>query len=1244
MRLLLTLLFATSAAAQGIITTVAGTDYIFPDDGQPATEAHLVSPYGLVFDETAGELYISDFGLNMVLRVDSKGIVHIVAGSGLRASNGNGGAARAASIAGAGAIIGGQRVLYIADFYNTQIRKVDTAGIISIAAGTNLGFSGDGGPATKAQIGVPYALAADKSGNFYIGDSQNFRIRKVDASGIISTIAGNGSNGTSGDGGPAVNAGLAFVNGLTLDQTGNIYISQGDGRIRKITANGVISTLAQKLNGPAGMVEDATGNILVCEQLGDRILSVNPNNGNITVVAGNNFTGFADGPAARAMFSGPTGIDIDPAGNVYVADRDNGRIRKISGGNVSTIAGFGPFTGDGGPATAARLNFQQGVTTDASGNLYIADNQNNRIRKVTPGGIISTIAGNGSIGFSPDGAVAAGGFVVNPQAVVLDPQGNVVYPEGFSNRVRRVNADGTLQTIAGTGFSGSTGDNGPATSATFNSLQIILYDSAGNLYIVEQTRVRKVDTKGIITAFAGTGQAGNSGDGGPATSATFTAIRGIAVDPSANVYIGDNGTNLVRRVDTKGIVTTVAGNGKSGFSSAPGPGTSIPLNFVWGLAADRSGNVFISENFGLIVRKLDPGGNLTVYAGTQRVGTSGDGGSALAAAFDDIDQLYCDPAGNLYISDARAGRIRVVQAGPSPSIVVSQKGLTFGAVVGGGAPAAQSFTIVNGGQGTLNWGVAASTASGGNWLSVTPAGGSSPAGGAGSPVQVSINPSGLAAGDYYGQVLIRANAAPNSPQTVTIVLNVRAAGSTAGTGVQPAGLLFTLPANAPALPAAQSLTLTTLAASTVSYSATTSASTNWFTASPLTGTVAPGKPTTVQVQPGAQGLTPGVYNGTITFAFSDNSTQTVQLLLVVTSGSTNRPAAPGGRTAACAPSKLLPLFTSLGTGFNVTTGWPSAVELRVVDDCGQALTSGAVTASFSNTDPSLNLNALGEGRWAGTWQAQNAVSSVSITASASTADRSVTGTAQVTGGLSRNANPPPVVAPGGVLNAASYQLQASLAPGSLISIFGQLLSQGTVTADSLPLADSLGATVVTIAGRRLPLIYAGPDQVNAMIPYDLPINATHQLVVQRGAAISLPQPVNVLASQSGVFTKNLTGQGLGIVVKVAADGTQSVAGPDNPVTAYDAIVIYCTGLGDVNPRQIAGQQVPFSPLSQTLDAVTVTIGGVDAPIFFAGVTPGFTGLYQINAYVPSGVTPGSAVPLVITQSDRVGPAVTIPVR
>ena len=303
-----------------------------------------------------------------------------------------------------------------------------------------------------------------------------------------------------------------------------------------------------------------------------------------------------------------------------------------------------------------------------------------------------------------------------------------------------------------------------------------------------------------------------------------------------------------------------------------------------------------------------------------------------------------------------------------------------------------------------------------------------------------------------------------------------------------------------------------------------------------------------------------------------------------------------------------------------------------------------MTAAFSNSDPSLTLNSLGDGRWTATWSAQNVASSVTATANAISADKSLLGSTQVSGGLSKNANPPPVVAPGGVLNAASYQLQGSLAPGSLVSIFGTQLAQGSVSAPGLPLTTTLGGTTVTIAGRPLPLLFAGPTQLNAMIPFDLPINASHQVVVQRGVTLSNPETVGVLSSQSGVFTKDLTGKGTAIVVKVAADGTQSIVAADNPAHAYDALVIYCAGLGDVDPRQIAGQPVPYTPLSQTLDGVKVTIGGIDAPVFFAGLTPGFTGLYQVNAYVPTGVAPGDSVPLVIAQSGRPSPTVTLSVR
>jgi uncharacterized protein (TIGR03437 family) len=302
-----------------------------------------------------------------------------------------------------------------------------------------------------------------------------------------------------------------------------------------------------------------------------------------------------------------------------------------------------------------------------------------------------------------------------------------------------------------------------------------------------------------------------------------------------------------------------------------------------------------------------------------------------------------------------------------------------------------------------------------------------------------------------------------------------------------------------------------------------------------------------------------------------------------------------------------------------------------------------VTASFSNNDPPLPLNSLLDGRWTGTWQVGNG-GNVSVTVQAKDATGALGGTAQVNGGLNANANPPPVVASGGVLDAASYSLGAPVAPGSLVAVFGQFLAQQELKAGALPLPRTLGSTQVTIAGRTMPLLFAGANQVNAMIPYDLAINATHQVVVKRGNTISIPEPVSLLSSRSGLFTRDLTGKGAGIVVKVATDGTQSIVSTDNPVSAFNAIVIYGDGLGNVDPQALEGSETPSSPLSQTLDQVTVTIGGIPAQVFFSGLTPGFTGLYQINAFVPVGVAAGDNVPLVITQAGRSSPPVSIAVR
>jgi hypothetical protein len=265
-----------------------------------------------------------------------------------------------------------------------------------------------------------------------------------------------------------------------------------------------------------------------------------------------------------------------------------------------------------------------------------------------------------------------------------------------------------------------------------------------------------------------------------------------------------------------------------------------------------------------------------------------------------------------------------------------------------------------------------------------------------------------------------------------------------------------------------------------------------------------------------------------------------------------------------APDGTLTILAANGLGAHTGDGGLARVAAVLhpvsvqADSPGNAYISGSDRIRKIGSDGSINGVISGYSGDGGPVIAAQLSHPLSADADAK-GDKSLSGSAQFTGGLNKNANPPPVVAPGGVLHAASYQLQGPLAPDSLISIFGSLLAQGAVSAPALPLISTLGGTTVTIAGRSLPLLYTGPDQVNAMIPYDLPINAAHQAIVQRGTAISIPQPIGVLSSQAGVFTKDLTGKGAGIAVRVTADGTQSVVSTDDPTHVYEALVIYCVG-------------------------------------------------------------------------------------
>jgi len=341
--------------------------------------------------------------------------------------------------------------------------------ILTVAGGPNYGFSGDGGFAVNAKLNAPNGVAADIYGNIYIADTYNYRIRKVSSTGIITTIGGNGSYGFSGDNGPATSAKFWTPVAVAVDASGNIYIADRDNnRIRKITAStGIITTIA------------GTG--------------TPPNNW------GYNGDGIA---ATSATLTHPTGVAVDASGNVYIADNDVCRIRKItaSTGIISTVAGSGVCGpppggyGDGGPATSALLQYPHDVAVDASGNLYIADEYNHKIRKVTAStGIITSLAGTGTSGFSGDNGLATVAMLNNPVSVTVDASGNVYFADPNASRVRKINSSGIITTVTGNGTHGYNGDGILASSAQlYDPIGVAVNTSNGNLYIVDAGNINGI--------------------------------------------------------------------------------------------------------------------------------------------------------------------------------------------------------------------------------------------------------------------------------------------------------------------------------------------------------------------------------------------------------------------------------------------------------------------------------------------------------------------------------------------------------------------------------------------------------------------------------------------------------------------------------------------------------------------------------------------------------------------------------
>jgi uncharacterized protein (TIGR03437 family) len=676
-RLALLIVFASPVWGQFYTSqTFAGGGFPYDEN---ALTAHLSYPRGPVLD-AQGALYVS-LASSIVVRVAGGRVVR-VAGNGIQGFKGDGGPALDAELAGPAALaVDHAGSLYIYDSLNSRVRKVDAAtGTITTIAGNGEVNSTTitlGGSALSLSLGGEGSLALDPAGNLYIAGM--CRIIKVDAkSGLTGNVAGTGECGFAGDGGPATSAQVSFVGGgIASDASGTLYIADSSSnRIRQIdAATGIIRTVAgggaASADGvpatsvelrPSGVAVDLSGNLYIPESRNYRVRKVDASLGMIATVAGTGVGGYSgDGGPATAAKLGPNlaGVAVDAAGSLFIADGLNDRVRRVDAvtGIITTFAGDGPgsFSGDGGPASNCQISSAVGVALDASGNLYIADRGNSRVRKVdAASGIINTVAGNGVQASYGDGGLATAA-AVDPVALAVDRLGNLFIVDAAGYRVRKVNAAGVISTFAG-GGSTIYFDHGPATSVRLASPDGIATDASGNVYVSDyQGPIYKiVQSTGMLTTFAGgvtpqgialdsrgnlyiaeiadncvvrmdaatgnyTTLAGtcarsggvDSGDGGPATAAQLYEPNSLAVDTIGNVLIGGKG-GYIRRVDAAtGIISTVAGCGPTSRSkclaSAEGVlATNVVLYYLNGLAAAPTGEIYVANGGTVLLLKPVP--------------------------------------------------------------------------------------------------------------------------------------------------------------------------------------------------------------------------------------------------------------------------------------------------------------------------------------------------------------------------------------------------------------------------------------------------------------------------------------------------------------------------------------------------------------------------------------------------------------------------------------------------------------
>ena len=676
-KIIVSVVLLSSLFAAALVSADERYPYPSIGDGKTGIGVALTLVDGITADPQ-GNIYISHRSQNRIRKLSPNGIITTIAGNGIAGFSGDGESALKSSLNFPAGLAFNKGNLYLADRNNHRIRKIDLNGIITTVAGTGKpGCCNDNGLATEASLHFPSDVDIDLEGNLYISDRSNNRIRKVNSAGIITTIAGLGKPGYRGDFGPAKESLLKHPFGISLDDKGNIFIAdRGNNRVRKIDQLGIITTIA-----------------------GD----------------GTHSFGGDYGPANQSSLAFPTDVIVDSLGVVYIADRNNNRVRKIDrSGVITTLMGLSQteFNGDNEIAAETTLHLPFALTLIGEDRLLVVDRNHFRIREVKlQSSKVATIAGNGNFLFKGDGGPGSGATLEAPSGIALDSKGNILFVDRLHQRIRKIDNKGFIDTVIGNGKQGNEGNGRASIEATLHLPEVLIIDSEDNLYLTQRSGnawiIRKSNTEGIISHYAGNGRQGNSGDGGPAIDASFHTISDIAADESGNIYVADSINRNIRKIDKHGIISTIAedsletlgtevhpngivvdkiggiyfsdsgsskiykigvngvitliaGTGDFNDLGDEGPAIEAGLRSPGGLAIGPDGFLYIAEQTTHRIRKIDSNGLITGYVGTGKFGYSGDGGPATDANIKTPFRMDFDKQGNLYFSDRDNNRIRKV--------------------------------------------------------------------------------------------------------------------------------------------------------------------------------------------------------------------------------------------------------------------------------------------------------------------------------------------------------------------------------------------------------------------------------------------------------------------------------------------------------------------------------------------------------------------------------------------------------